>query len=136
MFGDVNFLGHHPQWPECTDAMVLEFEGRFHPYRVSHEVRIQSGLKSWKEMGADKPFILYFAPDVFHKINASGGDPYGIVLPDSNVDGTVDLGDRTLSFIEYIRLCFTWGGFPGFADLPEGLDAGMIRRLAIDLLPI
>lgn len=137
--GDVSLLGQHPKWPDVTDAMLVEFEGRHYRRRVPHEQRIQKRLNDWKfrkSMGIVKPFVLYFAPDVYHKVGYSGGSGYGINLPASTVDGSVDLGESYLTFIDYVRLCFNWGGFPGFEDLPEGSDVGIIHRLTMDLLPI
>lgn len=50
-------------------------------------------LESYEEaLGDDRsigPFELPVAPDRLHKQNVSGGEPYGLVLPDENADGVL-----------------------------------------------
>jgi hypothetical protein len=53
------------------------------------------------------------------------------------VDADVVLENErhSLPFVSYLRLCFEWGGFPGF----EGYDLGLppeIEELKKHLLPI
>lgn len=140
--GDVILLGNHPQWPAenmLTDAMVVEYEYR--RYQVE-DIRTSylSEHESWSETvaqdGLDEsgPFTLPFAADALHKVNVSGGSPYGVVVPDASVDATVDLDGRSMYFTDYLRECFRWGGFPGFADREKGRDAGTVATLAADLL--
>lgn len=58
------------------------------------------------------------APDYYHKDNVSGGAPYGIALCSTpkadSVFTNTPYGDN-LYFIDYLRLCFEWGGFPHIA---------------------
>lgn len=129
--GDVNLVGNHPEWPErdmLTDALVVEFELRGYADRgPGWDAReyCQSELQAWKddvaEYGADNVgrFALPFAPDLYHKANVSGGAPYGVYLPDSSVDATCRINGRDISFIEYLRECFRFGGFPGAPSLPQ-----------------
>jgi hypothetical protein len=53
------------------------------------------------------------APDAVHKTNHSGGEPYSLRFPDeaigAHLDGDCDYG----TFVEYLRVAFRWGGFPG-----------------------
>jgi hypothetical protein len=56
-------------------------------------------------------------------------------VPGDQVDAMLDLDRRRLHFIDYLRECFEWGGFPGFAGMP-GRDNGTIAILSRDLLPI
>jgi hypothetical protein len=59
------------------------------------------------------PHDVVIAPDPTHKTGHSGGEPYTISFPDPAIDarlcGVEDYG----TFIEYLRVCFRWGGFPG-----------------------
>jgi hypothetical protein len=62
--------------------------------------------------GSD-PFEVMIAPDPVHKTGHSGGGPYTIRFPDPAIDAPL-LGDEDYgTFIQYLRTCFRWGGFPG-----------------------
>jgi len=142
--GDVNLLGNHPNWPETemlSDALAVEFEYRECKTSADARTYYRYELEEWQyaveEDGREEvgPFRLNFAPDALHKVNVSGGGPYGVIVPDDHVDGMLDLDGRRLYFIDYLRECFEWGGFPGFAGMP-GRDNETIAILSRDLLPI
>jgi len=86
--------------------------------QVLEEVRSSDWLEIASEtiVDGDLP-ILELAADCLHKDNISGGPPYGIEINqqpciDSKfIDGLTDVG-----FIQYLRTCFEYGGFPGFAQ--------------------
>ncbi|MBC8143002.1 MAG: hypothetical protein H7Y38_16380 [Armatimonadetes bacterium] len=84
-----------------------------------------------EEMGA---FMFEFAPDDLHKDNISGGAPYGIELPQGAADAFVANEWHGTTFVDYLRICFRWGGFPGFAR--EGSMPPQIAVLRESLLPI
>jgi hypothetical protein len=58
-------------------------------------------------------YDVMIAPDSTHKTGHSGGGPYLITFPDSAVDARLHGDEDYGTFIEYLRLCFRWGGFPG-----------------------
>ncbi|MFN0022054.1 MAG: HEAT repeat domain-containing protein [Pirellulaceae bacterium] len=58
------------------------------------------------------PFSLDLAPDYLHKANISGGGPYGIELPFLGADPVFANEVHVLPFVDYLRLCFRWAGFP------------------------
>jgi hypothetical protein len=60
-----------------------------------------------------------------HKENTSGGDPYTVVVPDQRSDGALLDERHNLFFVDYLRLCFRYGGFPGY----EGIDGGVPEEL-------
>lgn len=64
------------------------------------------------------PFQVPIAPDALHKANVSGGAPYGIKMPNEGMDGLLLEGDEEewhhTTFVNYLRICFKWGGFPGW----------------------
>ncbi len=73
---------------------------------------------------------LAIAPDALHKANISGDACY-LTLPDTRADFVFDDWHHT-TFVNYLRLTFQWGGFPGWqrsqqpprkelAELSEGL---------------
>jgi len=69
------------------------------------------------------PAVLQLAPDYLHKANISGGPPYGFSVPNGEVDAIFECEEHRLPFVEYLRLCFRWGGFPRLERVelaPEG----------------
>jgi hypothetical protein len=78
---------------------------------------------------------LPLTPDPEGKYLISGGGPIGIDVPNAAADAEfVDL----LPFVEYLRVCFRWGGFPGLRDYLGPMDAigEDLHRLRRDLLPL
>jgi len=62
-----------------------------------------------------------------------------IVAPFAGADGYFLHKDANIAptFIEYLRRSFEWGGFPGFANVPEELrPTEMLDYLREGLLPI
>jgi len=85
-------------------------------------------FEEWEEQrsGVDPefadPFNLDLAPDYLHKANISGGGPYGIELPFLGADPVFANEAHELPFVDYLRLCFRWAGFPRLerhADRPD-----------------
>jgi hypothetical protein len=77
--------------------------------------------------------VICIAPDAFHKSNVSGGPPYAIALPAPVADAPLDDERHEVNFVEYLRIAFAWGGFPGWEEadavLPDelaGLREGLI----------
>jgi hypothetical protein len=82
----------------------------FEPYFKDLEEDLDEHNEDADEAG---PFDVWIAPDPVHKTGHSGGEPYSIGFPDPAVDARL-LGDEKYgTFIEYLRTCFRWGGFPG-----------------------
>ena len=73
----------------------------------------------------DAPSAITIAPDDIHKAGESGGDAYEIAVPDLRADGELLNERHRLFFVDYLRLCFRFGGFPGYegkADVPPALS--------------
>jgi len=81
------------------------------------------------------PFRLPVAPDIYHKDNVSGGPPYSLILPNSAVDGYLQEEWHQTTFVDYLRIVFQSGGFPGFEQGPQPLPPKLVA-LRHDLLPI
>jgi hypothetical protein len=84
----------------------------------------------------DTPSLLCLAPDFLHKINNSGGDPYGIDLPFRGADPPFDGEPHDLPFVDYLRLALRWGGFPGLEE--HAAAAGVqsfLSRMTADFEP-
>ena len=143
--GDVNLVGNHPKWPKqdmLTDALVVEFE--YKAWKAGNDIgkkHYKGTYNEWQDnletYGSDEigPFVLEFAPDAYTKVYMSGGT-YGVIVPDNSADALVLLQDRKIEFVDYLRECFAWGGFPGFKDMKPGADNGVVAKLCKDLLDL
>jgi hypothetical protein len=121
--GAVDLVGMHRAWPDGLDPLVID---------------PPEGALSFlydEEEGEESEAAGYFAglaPDDLHKDNVSGGDPYGVRLPNPSADFLFVYERHGLRFVPYLRLAILrWGGFPGldgrpiqFAPLGE-LTAGL-----------
>jgi hypothetical protein len=81
------------------------------------------------------PFRVPIAPDYLHKYNISGGMWYHIVLPNRSADAPLQAERHSGMFVEYLRVCFRWGGLPGLERSNE-LPARELAFLTRDLLPL
>jgi hypothetical protein len=98
---------------------------------------IQAALESIDpdQKNTQDEFLIPISPDSYHKANISGGSPYEIKLPCSAVD-TILLNEwHNTTFVNYLRICFQWGGFPGWARYPQRPEA-ILRELSKDILMI
>jgi uncharacterized protein DUF6745 len=79
---------------------------------------------------AEEKWVL-IAADGLMKANTSGGDPYQIEVPNASADGVLRFECHDLNFVEYLRLVFRWGGFPGY----EGMEfpPSQLAELSADL---
>jgi hypothetical protein len=68
---------------------------------------------------ADEAHAVIIAPDPIHKTNQSGGSPYCIRIPDPAADAPLEGEEDYGTFVEYLRTCFQWGGFPGLRTVAE-----------------
>jgi hypothetical protein len=79
-------------------------------------------LEEWEEQRKQPdpdlvdPFRLSLAPDYLHKANISGGAPYTIELPFFGADPLFAYERHELPFVDYLRLSFSWAGFPGLDE--------------------
>lgn len=136
LVGDVWLVGTHPRWRESSDAdpLVIEAEGSRYP-EASIRDYFEDEHDAWQEARDDgyddDPFLLPLAPDALHKANVSGGDPYGVPLPDRTAEG-IFVGEVAMPFVAYLNHVFSNGGFPGQSDgdaqweIRAGLAEGML----------
>jgi hypothetical protein len=124
--GEVNLIGRHPAIDPkdntvATDPLVVYAldEGA-----VEYDDEDEEG---------ESPRAITIAPDDLHKANMSGGDPYEMAIPDLRADGELASERHGLFFVDYLRLSFRFGGFPGYdgienvpAELAQ-LRAGLVE---------
>ena len=101
--GAIDLVGMHPAWPDGLDPLVVD---------------PPEGALSFL-FDEDDGIFVGLAPDDLHKDNTSGGDPYGLELPNPSADFLFMYERHNLLFVPYLRLAILrWGGFPGL----EGRD--------------
>ena len=93
-----------------TDPLVIEpYFGELED-DLDGEGEEDAGEEAMDESG---PHDVIIAPDPTHKTGHSGGSPYCMSVPDAAIDAPLDGEENYGTFVEYLRLSFRWGGFPG-----------------------
>src|SRR6266851_8967928 len=77
---------------------------------------------------------LALSPDNYYKYGFGGSGAYSIVLPCKAFDAPLLLEKHHTTFVNYLRLCFQWGGFPGL-ESDNRLSQSELAFLTKDLLP-
>ena len=105
--GEVNLIGHHPS--------LAPRDGQIAPDPLV-VYGFDEGAVEYDEDDDDgeTPSAITIAPDDLHKADTSGGDPYEMAIPDPRADGELLNERHDLFFVDYLRLCFRFGGFPGY----------------------
>lgn len=119
--GAVDLVGMHPAWPSLLDPLVV-----YPPEAVLVD------LEAWQDHDASEDFEGSLAPDILHKDNISGGEPYSVQLPDSSADFLLRYEQHELYFVPYLRVAILqWGGFPGLDQnrQPFPFLANLLRHL-------
>lgn len=86
----------------------------------------------------EKRFALDLCPDAYHKDNISGAGTYGIEISKKPCTDTLFLDrehEYCIYFVDYLRLCFQFGGFPGLISV-DGPTHSTIEYLREDLKEI
>jgi hypothetical protein len=98
-----------PAGPDVeSDPLVVE------PYFGDLEEALDADQNDEDEAEVEAgQFGVMIAPDATHKTGQSGGSPYIIDFPDPAVDAPLEGEEDYGTFVEYLRVCFRWGGFPG-----------------------
>jgi hypothetical protein len=110
--GAVDLVGMRPGWPDGLDPLVI----------YPPEGALSMILESVDE-DEDSSLFVFLAPDDFHKDNLSGGDPYGVDLPNPSADFIFQNERHGIHFVPYLRLAILdWGGFPGLEEETIQID--------------
>lgn len=116
--GAIDLIGMHPSWSDGLDPLVVD---------------PPEGALSFLFDEGDEIFIG-LAPDDLHKDNVSGGDPYGLQLPNPSADFSLMYERHNLLFVPYLRLAIlNWGGFPGLEE--QKTEFEHLHTLIADLEP-
>jgi hypothetical protein len=125
--GAVNLMGEHPSLAPSDGSITAD------PLVVNSA---EEALDQFEGQGRDPDadqFLIELAPDAFHKAKISGGEPYEIAVPELRADGPLIWERHELYFVDYLRLAFRFGGFPGYDGI-EPLPAEL-ASLTADLVP-
>lgn len=121
--GAVDFVGMHPAWPDGLDPLVVDPPEGALSFLYEEEGDENVSGSEW---------FAGLAPDDLHKDNISGGDPYGVALPEPSADFVFMYERHNLLFVPYLRMSILqWGGLPGLDGRGEqfeplgGLVAGL-----------
>ncbi len=87
-------------------------------------------IEEWQDQSNSfvAPYRIELSPDYLHKTNISGGDPYGIDVPFSGADPAFHDGRHELPFVDYLRHCFRFAGFPLLERIVERDDVRLFLK--------
>lgn len=126
--GCVNLIGLFPS-NERSYGPVLD------PLYVESVEMVLQIVTRYVEIGGwEEEPILPLAPDGYHKYGYSGAGSYNIILPCHAVDTLFVDEPHQTTFVNYLRICLNWGGFPGL-EKECRLSPDELAFLTKDLLP-
>jgi hypothetical protein len=135
--GAVNLVGTAPEpWhlDEQADPLYVypieDALAEYAEWKVAHTAWVAGD-----ETYDPGPFRVPIAPDYLHKYHISGGMWYHIVLPNPAADAPLRAERHAAVFVEYLRICFRWGGLPGL-DRAANVPASKMALLTRNLLPL
>lgn len=151
------FIETHPSYPDYTLPELWHFE-QDHPGLVPllrqigtwldplqvwslEDQLLNAELTGYQEWEAtyseapDFPRCICIAPDNLTKQEISGGSGYEIVVPCLAADARLEGEPHQTTFVNYLRLCFRWGGLPGLGDYPNPPQEDL-AYLTKELLPM
>lgn len=131
--GSVNFIGLFPStnYRESDPAYGCILDPLF-IYSVDMAIRM---ITEYVRIGVwTRDPVLALAPDNYYKYGFSGSGTYAIRLPCQAFDAPVLRERHQTTFVNYLRLCFRWGGFPGL-QIDNRLSPDELTFLTSDLLP-
>jgi hypothetical protein len=119
--GAVNFVGTPPaRWAPSGSSLDPLRVDPLEDYMIEECIRYKQ---------------LCIAPDEFHKYYTSGSGGYCIELDAPSTDGLIEGGWLRTSFVEYLRIAISWGGFPGIGRWHKRPEKD-IAYLTEGLLPL
>jgi hypothetical protein len=139
--GAVNFYGYHPDWARFTrlpEDLPIPRErylmSECDPLQVC--VLDDARVGALRDLHARGLFHQFeFAPDRYFKDYTAGSStPFAFSAPNPSMDATLGVYEPRPTFVEYLRRCLRWAGFPGMAEWPSTPDADL-SFVTEDLVP-
>jgi hypothetical protein len=82
-------------------------------------------------------WLVPISPDEWHKYDVSGCGAYEIATPNLAADARLLTERHRTTFVNYLRICFRWAGFPKLERVPGAPDVvSALSALTRDLLPL
>ncbi|HEY0603519.1 MAG TPA: hypothetical protein VGD58_11445 [Herpetosiphonaceae bacterium] len=138
--GEVDLRGIHPQLSRYVED---ESEAEQGPFGCPLFVACFSSAEELAALAEDEetpPDRVEIAPDECHKSGYSGGAALALPLPTAALDARLISDDQWngMYFVDYLRLAFRYGGFPGLHDDARARDAAQaeLALLTEGLLPL
>jgi hypothetical protein len=150
--GGVNFVGLHPGWLNLlsdADAAVEEAREReaflrsevgrpFHRLAQLEPLFVYplDAARAWEDGHSPGVYHLPLMPDP-SSLFGEHGEPWErtIDLPCAGADALLHPGPHGTTFVNYLRTCFRWGGFPGWGRVGARPERDL-SFLTEGLLPI
>ena len=148
LVGSVNLEGSHSSWPARTYAGTRKPRaGERFVFTAPLEVMSLDKVIDYCTDYFDEDEGIPLCGDTSFRAGFAGGGYIYLKRMKNNIDGrfgdTHSLNNYPLQiehsslFVTYLRRSFEWGGFPGFANVPEELrPTEMLDYLREGLLPI
>ncbi len=138
--GSVTLVGSHDDPPEglCDPPGEVYSD----PLEIAPVEYALVEMEDWKaeraQQGSEEvgPFEILISADDYHKADVSGGPPYRVPLSRPSMDARLNAERHDVLFVEYLRLSFAWGGFPGFDRAEAQPPMAILERLRRGLLEI
>jgi hypothetical protein len=106
--GTVSLAGTNKSWDyDFVDYLEVE----------TSVAAIRREYADWRDArgrGWRLPFRISIAPDYLHKNDVGGGASYSLIAPDDDIDGFLWNEYHQTTFVNYLRIAFTWGGLLGW----------------------
>jgi hypothetical protein len=102
---------------DCPDLLIPLRHEDMDPLCIYPAEFLEFAIDEWDEQPPEEEwYSLDLAPDALHKANISGGDPYSVIVPFGGLDPLLNSDSTAVTFVDYLRLAFKYGGFPPLED--------------------
>jgi hypothetical protein len=139
--GAVDFVGQPPLAWEALHFKVPPVSSTEQRYNLDPLVvePLEQGVRdarSQYQYKDQQPWIyLTVSPSEEAKYHVYGQDPHVIQIPNACVDALLPFEWHQTTFVNYLRICFRWGGLPGLERCPQ-VPVKDLAFLTEGLLPI
>jgi hypothetical protein len=140
MVGEIDLTGVHPKLSCYVERFPDDEQGPSGCPLFVACFTSADDIEMYIEDGEEPPYALEIAPDECHKSNYSGGGAMAVLIPAPGIDAKLVSEDAWdgMYFLDYLRLCFRYGGFPGLHYDEEGQAraAAELAFLTAGLIPL